>query len=171
MPGPLPEENSLRRNKPTIPTTALPVSGRPGPVPDPPETYPLGEKGRAWWDWAWTTPQACAWDDGALFITARRAQLEDDKHAIEHIDVDLAELVGEEPSEAAKKLEGLIALLKGLAGGKLSVEREMRQIDDRLGLTPKGLAQLRWKIVADPEPESDEGKGRPGRGRRALKAV
>lgn len=170
MPGPLPAPDAVRRNKPTIPTTSLPVSGRPGPPPEPPETYPLAEKGRAWWEWAWTTPQACAWDDGALYLAARRAQLEDDKHAIEHIDIDLAELLGEKPLQAHARLEAMIMLLKGMAGGKLSVEREMRQIDDRLGLTPKGLAQLRWKIVADPEPESTEGKGRPGR-RRALKAV
>jgi len=29
------------------------------------------------------------------------------------------------------------------------VIREMREMDDRLGLTPKGLAALRWKIVPD----------------------
>lgn len=169
MPGPLPTGTAVRRNKPTIPTTSLPVSGRTGPAPDPPETYPLAEKGSAWWEWAWHTPQACAWDDGALYLAARRAQLEDDKHAIEHIDVNLAELLGEKPTVAHARIEAMITLLKGMAGGKLSVEREMRQIDDRLGLTPKGLAQLRWKIVEDPEPEA-EGKGKP-RGRRGLKAV
>ena len=169
MPGPLPTGSAVRRNQPTIPTTSLPVSGRPGPAPDPPSDYELGAKGRAWWDWAWTTPQAAAWDDGALYLTARRAQLEDDVHAIEHVDVDLAFLVGEEPGPAADNLRFLIERLKGLAGGKLSVAREMRQIDDRLGLTPKGLAQLRWKIVED-EDQADK-KGKPGRGHRGLKVA
>jgi len=30
-----------------------------------------------------------------------------------------------------------------------TVVREMNNMDDRLGLSPKGLAMLRWKIVAD----------------------
>jgi hypothetical protein len=33
-------------------------------------------------------------------------------------------------------------------------EREMRELDDRLGLTPKGMAALRWRIV---EPAAAEG--------------
>lgn len=171
MPGPLPAKNAIRRNAPTIPTTSLPVSGRPGPVPDPPDTYDLGPEGRAWWDWAWTTPQAAAWDSGSLYLTARRAQLEDDAHAIEFVDLDLDAFVGEHPGVAAVDgLRLMISCLKGLAGGKLSVVREMRQIDDRLGLTPKGLAQLRWKIVEDEKPD-ETGKGKPGRGRRGLKVA
>lgn len=170
MPGPLPDPTAIRRNKPTIPTTSLPVSGRQDPTPDPPATYELGEKGRAWWEWAWHTPQACAWDDGALYLAARRAQLEDDLSTIENVDIDLDFLLGEDPGEAGEQLKALIMRMKAMAGGKLAVAREMRQIDDRLGLTPKGLAQLRWKIVADPETDEDP-KETKRRGRRGLKAV
>lgn len=121
MPGPLPTGDAIRRNKPTIPTTSLPASGRQGPPPDPPMLYVFGPKGLDWWGWAWRTPQACGWDAGSLFMVARRALLEDEVDAVEN---------------------------------RLTVQREMRELDDRLGLTPKGLAQLRWKIVAD-----EEGKG------------
>lgn len=37
-------------------------------------------------------------------------------------------------------------------GARLGTAREMRELDDRFGLTPKGMAALRWKIVADSEP-------------------
>lgn len=175
--GPLPTGTAIRRNKPTIPTTSLPVSGRTTEVPDPPTTYEFGPAAADWWGWAWRTPQACAWDDGSLFAVARRAQLEDDLRTLEHIDIDLEFLLGEgeeNQHESARTLTFLIGKLKGMAGGKLSVAREMRELDDRLGLTPKGLAANRWKIVPDEEAQT----GQPGpqaprqtKQRRALKAV
>src|ERR1041384_1368966 len=86
MAGPLPDPKRRGRNAPTIPTTELPSSGRPGDAPQPPETYELGKAGQAWWTWAWTLPQACAWDDGALYVAARRAQLEDDLLSFDEVD-------------------------------------------------------------------------------------
>lgn len=140
-PGPLPTGTAIRRNKPTIPTTQLPVSGRPGPVPDPPDTYELGSKALDWWGWAWTTPQACAWSDGDLFTVARRAQLED-------------------LTPSAETAQERIAYL-----------RAATDLDDRLGLTPKGLAALRWKIVADEELAGKSGPAPKPKGSRRLKAV
>lgn len=149
--GPLPTGTAIRRNKPTIPTTKLPASGRKDPVPDPPALYELGAKALDWWGWAWRTPQACGWDDGSLFVIARRAQLEDDLDALDNIDIDLEFFCGEELNEAARNLQYLIGRIKALAGGRLAVLREMRELDGRLGLTPKGLADLRWTIVDDGE--------------------
>ncbi|MGD9754564.1 MAG: hypothetical protein AB7W59_26535 [Acidimicrobiia bacterium] len=71
---------------------------------------------RAWWAWAWSTPQAAAWSVGDVVALARRARLED--------------VLAGDPSNMA-------------------VSREARELDDRFGLTPKGMAALRWKIVAD----------------------
>lgn len=161
--GPLPTGVAARRNKPTIPTTVLPASGRKPPVPKPPLEYQFGSHAKDWWAWAWRTPQAAAWDDGSLFMVARRAQLEDDLHLLEHVELDLGELIGQDPDEVILFLAFMVRQLKALAGGKLGVAREMRELDDRLGLTPKGLAQLRWKIVADEDLE--EKKPGPGRGR------
>ncbi|MDH4158666.1 MAG: hypothetical protein OEV62_00230 [Actinomycetota bacterium] len=109
----------MRRNAPTIPTTHLPATGRPGPAPKPPAWVKIGPKGRAWWRWAWATPQAAAWSDGDLAFIAGRAQLEDEI------------ATAEEP------------------GMLLRFRKSMMEADDRLGLTPKGLAALRWKIVDD----------------------
>jgi hypothetical protein len=78
MPGPLPNAHRRRRNAPTIPTTALAATGRPGPVPRPPAWIKLDKVGRAFWNWAWRTPAACAWSedvDGPA--VARRALLEE----------------------------------------------------------------------------------------------
>ena len=174
--GSLPTGTAIRRNAPTIPTTNLPVSGRSTPVPDPPATYEFGPAGLDWWGWAWRTPQACAWDDGSLFAIARRAQLEDDLAALAHVDLDVASLLGIKASALTRELAAIFGRIKALAGGKLGVAREMRELDDRLGLTPRGLAANRWKIVPDdqvtsgtPGPKPPAAK-KPTRGR-ALKAV
>ncbi len=165
--GPLPTGEAIRRNKPTIPTTKLPASGRSTPTPPVPTHYRLRDRGTDWWEWAWHTPQACGWDDGALFAVARRAQLEDDLSALDGGDFDLSELIADDDPRRA--VQDVIAGLKALAGGRLSVLREIRELDDRLGLTPKGLAALRWSII-----EGEESSGKepaPAPKSRRLKAV
>ncbi len=165
--GPLPKEPSKRRrrNSPTIPSTNLPVGGRKGRAPGVPKAYKLGKAGRAWWAWAWKLPQATAWDSGALYVIARRAQLEDDLLTLDDAETfDLGELfAAEEDRDAVQRLEQILRKLKGLAGGRVSVMREMRELDNRLGLTPKGLAELRWKIVKDEDKPASKpvSKGNP----------
>jgi hypothetical protein len=151
MPGPLPKPDRRRRNAPTIPTTNLPASGRTGPAPVCP--YELAAKGTEWWEWAWSLPQACAWDDGALFTVARRARLEDDIAAMNIGDeLDLTDLLAGADREAIQRVEWALATLKRLATAKLSVEKEMRELDGKLGLNPEALAKLRWTIVDDSTP-------------------
>jgi hypothetical protein len=150
--GPLPKPGARRHNPPTIPTTSLPVSGRTARPPTPPKGYELSESGKRWWRWAWKLPQAAAWDDGALYHVARRAQLEDDLAAMDSVrGMDLADLLdlGDSESEAIKRVEFVLGRLKGLAGGRLTVLREMRELDERLGLNPAAMAKLRWTIVTD----------------------
>lgn len=162
MPGPLPTKNPRRRNAPTIPTTDLPAGGRKGKAPKCPVA--LGKAGAAWWSWAWSTPQACAWSVGDEYALGRRAQLEDDLAAIEIVDdLDIGSLVEEEYRELAKTVEAAMRKLKALVGGKMSIAREARELDDRYGLTAKGLAALRWVIV--PEVEDEVGKAREKRER------
>jgi hypothetical protein len=155
MPGPLPEKNRRRRNAPTIPTTNLPASGRVGRSPRCP--LALGKAGRAWWRWAWKLPQAVAWSDGDHYAIARRARLEDDVEALEFVGLDIDQLPASDDEGLRTYLEHverLLRTLKRVAGGKLAVEREMRELDDRLGLTPKGIAALRWTIVEDQPAEA-----------------
>jgi hypothetical protein len=143
MPGPIPKPNARRRNAATIPTTSLPAGGRKGSAPKSPT--PLAKAGRAWWSWAWKLPQACAWSGGDLSVIARRASLEDDLAALAAVEgLDFSAL-----GEDARQVRSHVQHLAGLATGKLNVCREMRELDDRLGLTPKGRAALRWTIVDD----------------------
>lgn len=81
-------------------------------------------------------------------FVARRASLEDDLSTREFVhNLDL--LDDEFQSDTAKALRDAIQRLAAMATGRLAIQKEMRELDDRLGLTPKGLAALRWVIVAD----------------------
>lgn len=147
MAGPLPETNRRRRNTPTIPTTTLPAAGRKGTTPRPPKWVELSEAGRAWWKWAWRTPQAAAWSPGDLVAIARRATIEDDLATYRDVqNLDIAELLETPADDRTKLLEFVMRSLHSLAAGKLAIAREARELDDRLGLTPKAMAALRWKI-------------------------
>lgn len=176
MPGPLPDPNARRRNAPTIPTTTLPAEGYDGPTPVVPASYDLGAAGQAWWSWAWRLPQAAGWSSGDLFALARRASIEDDLVALEAGDFDLAELLGmDDDGDRVRAVEVIIRKLKAMAGGKVSLMREARELDNRFGLTPKGLADLRWTIKATeaaPEPdvgqEDEVGKRRKERRERGV---
>lgn len=172
MRGPLPSPNARRRNAPTIPTTNLPSEGRAGPAPRPPKAYELADRGKAWWSWAWKTPQAAAWSAGDLLAIARRAALEDDLQTLEDApELDVADMLRQEPSEASKELEYFIRRLSSMATGRLAVMKEMRELDDRLGLTPKARAALRWEIVApQPVEEPTDGDDEVSRRREERKA-
>lgn len=167
--GPAPSPNARRRNAPTIPTTLLPKAGRKGRAPALPATYTLNAAGRAWWNWAWKLPQAEQWDRGALYAIARRAQLEDDLVALDEADsFSLEDHLGaladkltdaKAVRDTGKAIDFLIGRLKGLAGSRVSVLKEMRELDNRLGLNPKAMIDLRWS-VDETEPKSSKGKGR-----------
>lgn len=168
--GPLPTGEAARRNKPKIPTTKLPAAGYDGPVPSSP--LPLGEQGSAWWAWAWRTPQAAAWSDGDLYFLAHRAQLEDDVAALDAEDFSVLDEVLATPDEDAGKILGsLINRLKAMATGKASLMSRINDMDDKLGLSPKGTAALRWKVV-DEEGEA-VGPAAPAapRGRERIRLV
>ncbi len=158
MSGPLPNPQRARRNAPTIPTTDLPAAGRAGRVPPVPSWVSLDAAGLSWWKWAWRTPQAAAWAKGHEAFVARRAQLEDDLAALERVDgLDVRDLLGSADAEVARTVELLVGRLHSLAVGRLALARECREMDDRLGLTPKSMAALRWRIV---DADADETKAK-----------
>jgi hypothetical protein len=151
--GPAPQKKKRRTNTDAIPTTQLPAKGRKGRPPKVPEAYNLRKAGAAWWRWAWGTPQAAGWDPGALYVLARRAQLEDDL-AIQDSSfesTDFAELLRIDENELTRELEFVVGRLSSMAGGRNPVLKEMRELDKVLGLTPKALVDLRWEIVSDDE--------------------
>jgi hypothetical protein len=156
--GPLPKPQSRRRNKPTIETVEL--RPRKGKAPAVPRPYKLKESGKAFWSWAWKLPQATKWDDGTRYFAARRASLEDDLSAVDEIDgLDVEALFEEvldpddELHKMGRQLDFLVGRLKALAVGRVQIMKEMRELDNRLGLNPKALLDLRWTI-AEPETKS-----------------
>ena len=153
-PGPLPAHDKRRRNAPTIPTVTLNASGPSTPPPEIPKWVTLHKAGSKWWKWAWRTPQACGWGTNVGFesMVSRRAMLEDDLDALEQANTDVveqAELL--DLLEQGESIRWMFQRLAGMSSGRLAIMKEMRELDDRLGLTPKGLAALRWVIIEDPE--------------------
>lgn len=81
---------------------------------------------------------------------ARRASLEDDLAALEEVrGLDFDELIGDEVKAA--EVRQAVQRVSALATGRLQICKEMRELDDRLGLTPKAMAQLRWTIKDEGE--------------------
>lgn len=127
-------------------------------MPRVPANVRLGKAGKTWWRWAWSTPQAAAWDVGSVQAVARRASLEDDLATIGEVE-SLDALDALSASEALPdELRTLIRKLAALSTGRLQILKAMTDLDDRLGLSPKAAAALRWKFV---EPESAEGGEKP----------
>src|SRR4051812_8501022 len=82
MPGPNPKPDAqrIRRNSPTFDWRMLPAEGRKVAAP----ALPAGRKWHpttvAEWDYWWSTPQACAWDQSG-FSLHRWALLMDRIHS------------------------------------------------------------------------------------------
>ena len=155
--GPLPDPDAVRRNRATIPTTELPASGRDGPAPKPPSWGELGEHGLAWWQWAWSTPEACGWSDSLIDVVGQRAMLVDTMWALDTAETpELDDMLKAAYSSEGDRLRMLIRRLTALAMDRPKVMQVAAQLDQQLGFGAKNLAQLRWKIVADPSTEEEE---------------
>lgn len=167
MPGPLPTANPQRTNGPTIAGAELPAAGRTERAPTlPPGFKNLGKVGRAWWRYAWQLPQATKWDAGTVHTAARRARLEDrlaalsDETPFDPLENLIADLVDadsdhERISTAIRDLKAGFHALKAIAGGEVAIMKEIRELDGKLGLNPKAMADLRWRIVETEQSESD----------------
>jgi hypothetical protein len=92
-----------------------------------------------------------------MSVIARRASLEDDIEVLNTVDsLDVLEIADAETMRVVRECVGRLA---ALVTGRITIFREMRELDNALGLTPKGLAALRWKIVDDtPAVGSVDGK-------------
>ena len=142
MPGPAPKPDAQRRrtNAPMANTVRLPASGRQGPAPTPPEGL-LPDYRKVWVE-LWSTPQAVAWERlGWTRVIGRYILL-------------------------LQKVEG------SFQSGKPSALMlgEVRQLEDRIGLTPMSMLRLRWEV--DVEDEVAEMRSKPRKSARSrLKAV
>ena len=134
MPGPAPDPNALRRDRPSDKDgwTSLPSGGRSGLVP----IWPLaavvpGEDGvdpagreLEVWERVWKSAQAVAWERNGSEL------------------------------EVALYVRHLVQA----EAGDMKAASEARQWSDRLGLNPTAMLRLRWKIAVD---EVSEKRSKP----------
>lgn len=127
--GPAANPNARRRNARPA-FRRLPAAGRQG---DPP-SWPLGKPTRGeteLWAELWASPQAAAWEElGWVRTVARYARI-----------VLVAERRGGDRRIA------------------IASATEARQLEDRLGLSPKAMRSLGWDIVATAPEETGDAAG------------
>lgn len=144
--GPPPKADSARRRRNAVPgATQLPAEGRVGDPPPWPLASITVAEDVAWLD-LWRTPQAVAWERmgvGTIRIVARYARL----------------LCAAESAAAGK-----VAVASAHTYG------EVRQLEDRLGLTPMAMLRLRWEIATDEvaEQRAEQAASPPPRRIRAV---
>ena len=142
--GPAPKPNPVRSGRGlSQPLMTLPAGGRPGKPPK----WPLpgaNDDELALWASLWKLPQAVAWERiGSERVVARYCRL-------------LA---------IAEMRESAGAAVRGVAG----LLGEVRQLEDRLGLSPVAMLRLRWQIAPDEVGERRQAQSTSARGR--LRAV
>lgn len=113
---PKPDGQKVTRHAPQFGWTNLPAEGRQGPPPELPPVRMWTEFTRSWWKDLWATPQATQWAEDSPELI---------RLALLH------ETIWTADAE------------RGPSPGILS---EMRQIEDRFGLNPKAMMQMRWRI-------------------------
>jgi hypothetical protein len=123
--GPPPKDARLRRRgNADRGGRRLPAAGRQGTPPRWPFDTATPTEGRVWAE-LWATPQAVEWDRlGWTWVVARYGRL-------------LARVA------ASSEVDD------HLAGAHLN---ELRQLEDRLGLTPMAMLRLRWTVDDDQAP-------------------
>lgn len=117
--GPVPDPSSGRSDARGYSLTALPAEGYRGPVP----AFPLpgvSERELEVWEWAWRTPQACAWSLPSESWRARTVALW----------VRLSVRCEAEDAGA-------------------SLYAQLHRFADQVGLTTAGLAEMGWKVAVD----------------------
>jgi hypothetical protein len=125
MPGPAPDPNALRRDRPADKDgwTSLPSEGRHKPAPawplaapsSPEDEFDQADRELEVWKRVWKSAQAVAWEHNGSEL------------------------------EVALYVRHLVQAERG----DMKAAAEARQWSDRLGLNPTAMLRLRWKIAAD----------------------
>jgi hypothetical protein len=135
VPGPPPAPEATRRRRNHTPgVRQLPAGGRPGAPPSWPLTARPNDDEVSLWDELWHSPQAVAWQD---------------------MGAGLARVV-------ARYVRWTVAAEVGIpADVATSALAELRQLEDRLGLTPMALARLHWTIEPPNSPQNPQAAAEP----------
>jgi hypothetical protein len=124
-----------------------------------PKGVVLGAAGKCWWSWAWSTPQAAAWDLGSHMAVATRALLEDHLAALEPLRLGAVPVDAEQVNDWLKDAKGAVRRQQLSAARHISILREMRERDDQLGLNPAAAAYLRLTFRAAPDELNERRRG------------
>lgn len=121
--GRYPNPDGERRNRAErqFDWTVLPLEGRKGDPPALPKWREWTDRTLEWWAELWSTPQATMWDPSGRSLHTM---------ALLH-----HELMLDEAAEHKRAA---------------SISAEIRQHEDRHGLTPKAMLQLRWRVSSSP---------------------
>lgn len=139
--GPPPKDASQRRRRnATLAMTQLPAEGYKGEIPEfPLQHATVAELER--WNTLWRLPQAAAWARMNIVLTVARY-------------VRTCLIVENDTFTGKTTVAGV------------NLHSEVRQQEDRLGLSPLAMLRLRWEVVADEVEEQ-----RSSRGPRRVRAV
>lgn len=118
MAGPMPKDPSQRRRRNATPGfELLPAEGRQGPAPAWPFGKPTADQ-KAKWDELWHLPQAIKWE-----------QMHSEDSVALYVIALFAYLEDPSSTQAPKRLG------------------EVRQLDAKLGISPKAMLNIRWTIA------------------------
>ncbi len=144
--GAIPKHPSERvRRNATPGLTYLPAEGHRGAYPDWPLNDPTPEE-LARWGKVWRTPQATMW-----------------------VRLQIAETVARYV-RCALQIETPVDPESKLSVATANLHSEVRQLEDRLGLSPLSMLRLRWEVASD-EVGAARGGGGAARPKRRLHAV
>lgn len=134
MPGPAPTRNPRRGQRGRPDWRQLPAGGRTGRVPRWPLPPVEDPRLAPLWRQLWATPQAVAWEElGWIRTVARYAVL-------------------------VLAAEDEVLNPSGERGPNATLLGEVRQMEDRLGLTPMSMRRLLWEVV-EPAQEQEQPAG------------
>lgn len=132
---PKPPGQRRRRNLGQGQWKQLPANGRQGMIPEPRTERELGPIAMQYWETLWLSPMAVTFTDADIHALTRLVVLVDDR-------------------ARAESAEGLLEIVESAHGGEVEVivgrfggDAEIRQLEDRYGLSPLARRRLQWEIT------------------------
>lgn len=95
---------------------------------------------RAWWRTVWDSPMSVVWLDADLPALVRLAQMHD-------LTARQFAIVREGPTPVLRDLDERVVAVTFESPVTAALLAEMRQIEDRLGLSPLSRRRLQWEVA------------------------